>query len=122
MTDKLLTYSGPRALLERATQSLNGIRVWFATRAEAQACLNRISTVKTNMRKRDPLDPQLASFDSTISRIAPADFKDVLEIAKAQSDLKLEQDLVLPDDLPGGWWLYLSPYDAGANGYLVEEL
>lgn len=123
MTDKLLTYAGPRALLERAAQSTSGIRVWFATRAEAIACQNRMSTVKTNLRKRNPDDPQLIAFDSMILRIVPASFVDVLLAAK---ELKLvipdACDVPLEDPLPAGWWLYITPYDGGPQGYMIQDL
>lgn len=127
MTDKLLTYAGPRAILERAIGSTSGIRVWFATRAEAVACQNRMSTVKTNLRKRNPDDPQLQAFDSVILRIVPADFADVWALALQLSAVKNPEDpafndIALPDTLPSGWWLYITPYDGGAQGYLIEEL
>ena len=130
MTDKLLTYSGPRALLERAASSVSGIRIWFATRAEAVACQNRMSTVKTNLRKRAPEDPQLTAFDSMILRITPADFRDVWNQAKAQRYFNEAldpttpawSDIPLEDPLPGGWWLYITPYDGGAQGYLIQDL
>ena len=116
MTDKSRTFSTPRDLLERALSSINGIRVWFETQAQATSMRNRINTVKTESRKQSC---KLYALDSPLYNTSPYD-----GVALHISPVEVFPEGYEPK--PGqpttGYWLYINPESAAANGMYIEEL
>lgn len=114
MTDKLRTLSVPRDLLERALNSEKGIRIWFDSKESAQSMINRMSTIKSEERKRsckiyDFSNPlyNTSSYDGVATYIQP---------------VEVHKDPV-PEGYPqSGVWLYICPELEASKGYFVEEL
>lgn len=116
MTDKLITLSAPRDLLERALQSVNGIRVWFPDQASAISMRNRFATVKTEMRKQSCrlYEPgselyNKSPYDSVAVHIQPV-------------EVYTEEFAPKPGQPTTGFWLYINPEMAASQGFFVEEL
>lgn len=116
MTDKLRTLSAPRDLLERAVQSINGLRVWFATKEEAIAMRNRMNTVKTEDRKQSCKLYEVGSilynsstYDGVATVIQPV-------------EVYTENFAPKPGQPTTGYWLYVNPESAASQGYYVEVL
>lgn len=111
----------PRDLLERALSSPKGIRVWFGSQAEAVAMRNRMSTVKTEDRKKSTklydLDSPLynrSSYDSLAVVLKPGILSVGTEVGKLYS--------ISPEEALSGVWMYILPEGQADTGFIVEEL
>lgn len=116
MTEKIRTFSAPRDLLERALASVNGIRVWFATEAQAVSMRNRMNTVKTETRKQSCKTYEIQSplyntspYDGIATHICP------VEVYAPGFEPK-------PGQPTTGFWLYVNPESAASSGMYVEDL
>ena len=111
----------PRDLLERALSSPKGIRVWFGSQAEAVAMRNRMSTVKTEDRKKStklysPENPlyNRSSYDDLAIVLKPGELSVGEEIQHLLS--------LAPEEALAGVWMYILPEGQSDRGFIVEEL
>lgn len=111
----------PRDLLERALSSPKGIRVWFASQADAVSMRNRMATVKTQDRKHSC---KLYDISSPLYNKSPFDeLAIVLKSGIYSINEELQKVLSLePGEIWSGTWMYILPAGTSDAGFVVEEL